>query len=58
MKLRPGLSALFAGLTAVLAKVGVEVSERTVSRLLGRRRRPSSQTWRTFLTNHAATLVS
>jgi hypothetical protein len=38
-----------------LAKLGVEVSERTVSRLL---RRPPSQTWRTFLTNHVATLVS
>jgi putative transposase len=41
-----------------LGKVGIEVSERTVSRLLGRPRRPPSQTWRTFLTNHVATLVS
>jgi putative transposase len=41
-----------------LAKVGVDVSERTVSRLLGRARRPPSQTWRTFLTNHLAALVS
>ena len=41
-----------------LGKVGVEVSERTVSRLLERPRRPSSQTRRTFLTNHVATLVS
>jgi putative transposase len=41
-----------------LKKIGVEVSERTVSRLLRRRRRPPSQTWRTFLTNHAASLVS
>src|SRR6202165_258604 len=41
-----------------LGKMGVEVSERTVSRLLRRPRRPSSQTWRTFLTNHLATLVS
>jgi putative transposase len=41
-----------------LGKVGVEVSERTVSRLLGRPRRTRSQTWRTFLTNHVATLVS
>jgi putative transposase len=37
---------------------GVEVSERTVSRLLRQSRRPPSQTWRTFLTNHVATLVS
>jgi putative transposase len=41
-----------------LNKVGVAVSERTVSRLLRRSRRPPSQTWRTFLTNHVATLVS
>src|SRR5712692_5033529 len=41
-----------------LAKLGITVSERTVSRLLRRPRRPPSQTWRTFLTNHVATLVS
>src|SRR6267378_3034157 len=41
-----------------LSKLGIAVSERTVSRLLRRPRRPSSQTWRAFLTNHAATLVS
>src|SRR6267143_5398439 len=41
-----------------LGRLGVEVSERTVSRLLCRPRRPPSQTWRTFLTNHIATLVS
>jgi putative transposase len=38
-----------------LGRVGVEVSERTVSRLL---RRPPSQTWHTILTNHVATLAS
>ena len=32
-------------------------SERS-QRLLGRRRRPPSQTWRTFLANHIATLAS
>ena len=41
-----------------LAKLGIAVSERTVSRLLRRRRRPPSQAWRTFLTNHVASLVS
>jgi putative transposase len=41
-----------------LGTLGIKVSERTVSRLLRRRRRPSSQTWRTFLTNHVASLVS
>jgi hypothetical protein len=41
-----------------LLKLGVEVSERTISRLLQRPRRPSSQTRRAFLTNHVGTLVS
>ena len=41
-----------------LGTLGIAVSERTVSRLLGRRRRPPSQTWHTFLTNHVASLVS
>ena len=41
-----------------MKKLGIELSERTVSRLLRRLRRPPSQTWRTFLTNHAAALVS
>jgi len=41
-----------------LCKLGITVSERTVSRLLRRPRRPPSQTWRTFLSNHVATLVS
>jgi hypothetical protein len=41
-----------------MGKLGIAVSERTVSRLLPRRRRPPSQTWRPFLTNHVASLVS
>jgi putative transposase len=41
-----------------LGKLGIDISERTVSRLVRRRRRPPSQTWRTFLTNHAAILMS
>ena len=41
-----------------LRKVGIDVSERTVSRLLRRPRRPSSPTWRTFLANHVGSLVS
>src|SRR3989442_8680531 len=41
-----------------LGKLGVDISERTVSRLVRRPRRPRSQTWRTFLTNHAAALGS
>jgi putative transposase len=35
-----------------LRTLGLDVSERTVSRLLTRVTRPPSQTWRTFLTNH------
>jgi putative transposase len=41
-----------------LIKLDLTLSERTVSRLLRRPRRPSSQTWRTFLTNHVATAAS
>src|SRR5436309_8887735 len=38
--------------------LGIDVAERTVSRLLPQRRSPPSQTWRTFLTNHVRDLVS
>ena len=38
--------------------LGVDVSERSVSRLLERLPRPPSQTWRTFLTNHLAVAAS
>jgi putative transposase len=41
-----------------LLKLGIDVSERTVSRLLQNRRTPPSQTWRTFLGNHVRDLVS
>jgi putative transposase len=41
-----------------LQKLGVEISQATVSKYLVRRRRPPSQTWRTFLTNHVGSLVS
>src|SRR5713101_6502455 len=41
-----------------LTKLGITVSERTVSRMLRRPPRPPSQTWRTFLPNHVGTLVS
>src|SRR5262249_12837305 len=37
-----------------LRTLGVDVSERTVSRLLEPHPRPRSQTWKTFLTNHLA----
>jgi hypothetical protein len=41
-----------------LRKLGIDVAERTVSRLMPKRRSPPSQTWRTFLTNHVRDLVS
>src|SRR5215469_10132949 len=41
-----------------LLKLGIEISERTVSRLLPRKRRPPSQNWKTFLDNHVGELVS
>jgi putative transposase len=41
-----------------MGKLGIEISERTVSRLVRRPQRPPSQTWRTFLTNHVAALAS
>jgi len=41
-----------------LLKIGTEVSQATVAKYLVRQRRPPSQTWRTFLKNHAKDLVS
>ncbi len=41
-----------------LLKLGFEVSQRTVARLMPRRPKRPSQTWRTFLKNHLADLVS
>jgi hypothetical protein len=41
-----------------LLKLGFDVSERTISRLLPRRSRPPSQTWRTFLHHHVGSLVA
>jgi hypothetical protein len=41
-----------------LLKLGFSISQPTVARLLPRRRKPPSQTWRTFLQNHFADLVS
>ena len=42
-----------------LLKLGIGISEREVSRLMPRApRKPCSQTWRTFLTNHLGSLAS
>jgi len=41
-----------------LLKLGIDVSQTTVSKYMVRRRKPPSQTWRTFLGNHVKQLVS
>jgi transposase InsO family protein len=41
-----------------LQKLGIAVSERTVSRVLQTVKRPPSQTWRTFLQNHLGDIVA
>ena len=41
-----------------LLKLGIEISERSISRLLQMIRKPPSQSWRVFLANHATDLVS
>jgi putative transposase len=41
-----------------LLKLGIDVAERTVSRLMPKRPPRPSQTWRTFLANHARDLVA
>jgi hypothetical protein len=38
--------------------LGIEISERTVSRILRKLPRPPSQTWKTFLHNHIGQMVS
>jgi transposase InsO family protein len=41
-----------------LKMLGIEVAERTVSRILRKLPRPPSQTWKTFLHNHVGQMVS
>ena len=41
-----------------LKMLGIEISERTVSRILRKLPRPPSQTWKTFLHNHLGQMVS
>lgn len=41
-----------------LLKLGIEVSETTVSKYLIRERKPPSQTWRTFLEIHAKDIIA
>jgi hypothetical protein len=41
-----------------LLKLGIAISERTVSRFMPKNRKPPSQSWRAFLNNHVKDLVS
>ncbi len=41
-----------------LLKLGIDIGETSVSKYMLRCRKPSSQTWRTFLENHVSQLVS
>jgi hypothetical protein len=41
-----------------LLKLGINISERTLARLMPKGNEPPSQTWRTFLDNHLKDLVS
>jgi len=38
--------------------LGIDISERTISRILRTVRRPPNQTWKTFLQNHVGQMVS
>jgi putative transposase len=41
-----------------LLKLGIDIGETSVGKYIVRRRKPPSQTWRTFLENHVTSLVS
>jgi hypothetical protein len=41
-----------------LLKLGVDVSQATVAKYMARQRRPPSQTWRAFLTNHVGQIAA
>jgi hypothetical protein len=41
-----------------LLKLGIRISQATVAKYMVRHKKPPSQTWRTFLKNHAKDLVS
>ncbi len=41
-----------------LLKLGIDVSQATVSKYMRRSKKPPSQTWRTFLSNHTECLVA
>jgi hypothetical protein len=41
-----------------LLKLGIDAGQTTVAKYMARRRRPPSQGWKTFLRNHADTIIS
>jgi hypothetical protein len=41
-----------------LLKLGIDIGETSVGKYMVRQRKPPSQTWRTFLENHAKSIVS
>jgi len=41
-----------------LLKLGIDIGETSVGKYMARHRKPPSQTWRTFLENHAKNIVS
>ena len=41
-----------------LLKLEIQISQATVAKYMMRQRKPPSQTWRTFLENHAGQLVA
>jgi putative transposase len=41
-----------------LRKLGIDLSQSTVAKYMVRRRRPPSQTWRTFLANHVGQVMA
>ena len=41
-----------------LLRLGINIAESSVSKYMARRDKPPSQTWRTFLENHAQQLIS
>src|SRR4051794_35605093 len=41
-----------------LLKLGIDIGETSVSKYMVRRKRPPSQTWKTFLANHVKSMVS
>ena len=41
-----------------LQKLGISVSQSTVAKYMWRHPRPPSQTWRTFLANHASQIMA